>query len=86
MRNRRLMPSRRFLAADLGAHSRIAVGETDRYQRRFRCLVSMIVPRLPRIVTSRFRELLSPGLPPGISHAKDRDLKVEPNPDLKIAP
>lgn len=73
-RNRRLMPSRRFLAADLEAHSRCC-RETDRYRRRFASF--RWSPRLPRIVTFRFRELLPP-VASTIAVAKDWDLRIEP--------
>lgn len=79
-RNRRLMPSRRFLAADLDAHLRCSRG--NRSVSATICLVSMIAPRLPGIVTFRFRELLPPLHQ--LSHAKGCDL--EPYSDLnKIA-
>lgn len=73
-RNRRLMPSRRFLAADLEAYSRCSRG--NRSVSATICLVSMIASRLPGIVTFRFRELL-PSLH-RLSHAKDCDLRIEP--------
>jgi len=73
-RNRRLMPSRRFLTADLKTHSRCSRG--NRSISATICLVSMIESKLPGIVTFWFRELL-PQLHQ-LSYTKGCDLIVEP--------
>lgn len=66
-RNRRLMPSRRFLAADLSKpHSRILLSGKPIGISATICLVSMIAPRFPGLRDLSISRIIITGITTGI--------------------